>query len=222
MQLIQQTRECKLCKETKSLDQFYTQNKYSKTRGEWVYYNPECKECTKERSTKRQKEHRKDITEKQREYFKVYFSVPENKNKHRAIIRRRTKEGKNKQWYYENPGRFKTYTSNHRKHDINKKEWVSCKEYFNNECAYCGLHEDDHFTVYDGKLRKSDLHKEHVDHNGANDISNCIPACRICNSSKWQYKLEDWYNDCNDNYTNKRIEKIYKWINEDYKNCTIK
>lgn len=213
----QQTKECSVCGKIKTLDQFYTQKRHNEIRGDWIYYNPECKECTKERSSKRQKENRQVITEKYREYYRVYFNIPENRNRHRETIKKRTKEGKQKEWYNENPDKFKIYAINHRHHKISNQEWLKCKEYFNNSCAYCGLHVNDHYTPFNGQLRKSDLHKEHVDHNGANDLSNCVPACRVCNSRKWTYALDEWYIEGNTNYTKERLNKIYEWLENDYK-----
>jgi len=40
-------KQCSICGKLKSLTEFYSQKKYSKKRGEYFYYNPECRECTK-------------------------------------------------------------------------------------------------------------------------------------------------------------------------------
>jgi len=40
-------------------------------------------------------------------------------------------------------------------------------------------------------LLKNILHKEHVDDNGANDLSNCVPSCQSCNSTKNLKTLEE-------------------------------
>ncbi len=68
-----------------------------------------------------------------------------------------------------------------------------------------------------GELKNFDLHKEHVNHNGANDLSNCVPACYSCNSKKWIYEFEDWYNEGNEIFSQYRLDKIYKWLSNDYK-----
>ena len=83
------------------------------------------------------------------------------------------------------------------------------KEYFNNECAYCGLPLELHKEIVG-----QDLHKEHKDHNGANDLSNCVPACRLCNSTKHDKEFDDWYNKSNPNYTKSRYNKIIRWTNK--------
>jgi hypothetical protein len=63
----------------------------------------------------------------------------------------------------------------------------------------------------------SDFHKEHIDDDGANDLSNCVPSCKLCNSYKHQYIFDDWYNKNNPNFNQDRLNKIIKWLNEDYK-----
>ncbi len=49
------------------------------------------------------------------------------------------------------------YQKRKKKHRLSKQEWKSCKEYFNNECAYCGLPIEEHFRKYAGKLQKIDF-----------------------------------------------------------------
>ncbi|WP_144028214.1 HNH endonuclease [Paenibacillus ferrarius] len=78
---------------------------------------------------------------------------------------------------------------------------------------------DNHYRKYAGKQQKIDLHREHVIHNGSNKIDNCIPSCLNCNSSKHDHDFEKWYSQRNVNYTVDRIDKIYKWLKEDWKDC---
>ena len=125
--------------------------------------------------------------------------------------------GKVKEWIKNNPDKLKGYVANHQSHNITKKEWEYCKQYFNYECAYCGLPLSEHYRKYKGERIKSDFHKEHVDHNGTNDLSNCIPSCTSCNSQKWKFELDTFYNESNGNYTQERYDKIKQWLNEDYK-----
>lgn len=67
-----------------------------------------------------------------------------------------------------------------------------------------------------GELKNIDLHKEHVDDSGANDLSNCIPSCQSCNSSKHIFDFETWYRKY-EHFNEKRLHKIIKWLVEDYK-----
>ncbi|WP_431785816.1 HNH endonuclease [Paenibacillus lactis] len=106
-------------------------------------------------------------------------------------------------------------------HTISEFEWNDCKRYFNFECAYCGLRYDDHFVKRNNIIIKSDFHKEHLDDKGPNDLSNCIPACKSCNSQKWAFGFDEWYNDNNKHFSEERLEKILKWINEDHKQYII-
>ncbi len=97
-------------------------------------------------------------------------------------------------------------------HDISEQEWISCKDYFNYECAYCSMSEEEHKI-----LHNQQLHKEHAVDEGANDLSNCIPACKICNSTKNNRDFDEWYTKSNSIYSEDRFNKIIKWLTEDYK-----
>jgi hypothetical protein len=103
--------------------------------------------------------------------------------------------------------KYKIYNQKHRNHDISKEEWNFCKEYFNNCCAYCEISNEDAKKVYEEYL-----HKDHLDHDGVNDITNCVPACKACNSAKWQHPFESWYNEDNPKFSSERYEKIQSWI----------
>ena len=182
---------------------------------------PDCKECTKKKSKQWQENNQERyygyISERNSKRGKEYYYLvnkPWNeKNKDRKLKTQR-------EWQKNNPEKLRYYghvRTQTKKHKIKKSEWFSCKEYFNNSCAYCGLHKDNHYRLWKGELKQFDLHKEHVDDKGANDLSNCVPSCQSCNSSKHDFKLEYWYNEENPNYTEERMNKIIKWLDEDYK-----
>lgn len=152
--------------------------------------------------------------------IKKYSHTEKGKVTKKKYYNKYYEEGKRKDWEQNNKDKIKRYGEkrySNKKHKISKKEWIVCKLYFDNSCAYCALHEDSHYRIYSGQLKKIDLHKEHVDDDGANDLSNCIPACQSCNSSKRDFKLEDWYNENNPDFTQERLDKIHKWLNDDYK-----
>lgn len=71
--------------------------------------------------------------------------------------------------------------------------------------------------MWNGELKKMDLHKEHVDHEGSNKLDNCVPSCQSCNSSKHVYSLEEWYTKDNQNFDEDRLSKIHNWLFEDYR-----
>jgi hypothetical protein len=192
-------------------ENFYPNNK-NKQDGLYPY----CIECTKIKSTKWQN----DNHEKYLKIREKYRSQEPFKILNREFSKVSRLEGKQKEYIKNNPEKSRKYSSDryyHKKHKISNKEWLACKEYFNNSCCYCDLEADKHFVKYRGELRKQDLHKEHFDDDGKNDLSNCIPSCQSCNSSKWKFTFKEWYNKNNPNFTQERYDKILKWINEDYK-----
>jgi hypothetical protein len=71
--------------------------------------------------------------------------------------------------------------------------------------------------MFAGELKLTDFHKEHVLHDGANDLSNCIPSCKTCNSSKHTENLEVWYTKDKSIFSKDRLNRIHKWLNEDWK-----
>lgn len=205
------TKECNICKVVKPLLEFYTQNKNRKDGSQWIYYNPECKECTKKRSSKW-------INNNKEKYLNVFVKEQNRKRKEIKKLHRQdnleTYQNNVREWQRSHKDKISEYNEDrklNKTHDINKREWEACKQYFNYSCAYCGINEQEAKVIYNNYL-----HKEHVIHNGANDLSNCVPACKVCNSSKHDSNLDDWYNATNDNYTNERIDKILKWLTKDY------
>jgi hypothetical protein len=174
--------------------------------------NPYCKECTKAKS----KKWGEDNLERKRELANRY--VPD-KTRQRQLSQNRRDNGKHKQWMKENKEKLKGYRLKYeanKTHIMNENEWISCKTYFNNSCAYCGLPIEEHFKRYSGIFKNTDLHKEHVDHEGTNDLSNCVPACHWCNSSKKKREMEEWYRK-QEFFTQEKLDKINKWLEEDYK-----
>lgn len=210
-------KECVTCKTNYLInnENFYIQKKKSKKRGEYYYCPPECKQCTIKRSTKYNKEHPEVL-------YAADMKRNESEERQQYLLdlsRERRKNGKYRDWQRINPEKSKTYRDNraHKEHDISSEEWLKCKQYFNFECAYCGLNIEQHNIRRLDKDIKSDFHKEHVDHEGSNDLSNCIPSCITCNSSKRQMKLEEWYNPSKIFFSADRLTKIHKWLESDHK-----
>lgn len=210
------TKECVDCKKVKSLNDFYSYKKRNKKGREYIYYYPYCKECAVQRAYKWKESHLDSYYKS----IKKRDSKPSEKIRRRELGRKRREQGKYREWLRKNKDKIQQYYKKkykYRTHNISDEEWLQCKLYFDNSCAYCGLHIDNHYIKYKGQLKKSDLHKEHVDHNGANDLSNCVPACKSCNSEKNTYQLTEWYNENNPKFDINRLNKIQKWLNEDYK-----
>lgn len=211
---------CKDCGENKPLSEYYSQEKIRKKTSEtYIYYQPYCKECATKRAKKWQDDNYEQYQEGFLKRMRAALKKPEKKEYNRQLARKQKESGYYKEYQQKNKEYFNEYSRNRRMnktHTITNEQWLKCKAYFNNSCAYCGLHIDDHYIIFGGELRHTDLHKEHVDHNGSNGIDNCVPACAKCNSNKWTFELADWYTPDNEMYNVERLLKIIKWIEEDY------
>lgn len=203
-------KTCTQCNEIKNYADFYYYKKYNSNHEGYYYFHPKCKECTKKNSRDWILQH----PEQRKEQLKRHDATDVRFKGRQISNARRRKEGKEKIYRQQNKDKIRQYNlqRKNKNHQISKQEWKNCKNYFNNSCAYCGISEQE------AKLQQGqNLHKEHVVHTGANDLSNCVPACRSCNSHKWKFKIENWYNKDNPNFNENKLNKIYKWLNEDYK-----
>lgn len=214
-------RKCSKCNEwlQESIDNFYMMNKTKPEKGLCA----KCKKCyVKDYMHYRYQD--EEHYEKVRQQRLKSAKKPEVNKKHNEATRKWIRDNKEankkyiKQYWQSNPDKIRKYNENrqHKNHVITKSEWKACKQYFNNACAYCGLSAEQHVCSYRGVEKVYDLHKEHVDHEGSKYLDNCVPACVSCNSTKWKNPMEEWYRqqDC---FSEERLQKIYKWINEDYK-----
>lgn len=211
-----ENKQCSICGEIKPLSEFYKQKKYSKKRGNWIYYHPECKKCASERSYKWEK----DNPDKRKKSLLKRRYTDEKIQELRINSKQRLANGKQLAWQRENKDKIREYNLKRKEqktHKISDKEWEECKNYFNYRCAYCGLKIEEHYIKHSNKIILGDFHKEHVDSEGKNDLSNCIPSCESCNSKKWKYDFEDWYKNKSEVFDIDRYNKILKWLNEDYK-----
>jgi hypothetical protein len=191
---------CRKCQEE------YSHNNYMKNREKQIVD-----------AQKRQEGHKEEL---QDYYHERYLRQKEEFLK-RARKRRIEKKDEirivAKEYYKNNPEKFTIYTQNrqHKNHNITKSEWENCKKYFNYTCAYCELPISQHYYTRNGITKLGDFHREHADHEGNNDLSNCLPSCGSCNDKKWKFALDEWYNKGNKNFTQKRFDKILKWLLED-------
>lgn len=207
-------KKCTNCGMEKPLTEFYSQQKYGKVKGNYIYYFPECKQCNIQRAAN----WNANNLERAKELRRKYDRKPERKESKKKTYKRLIEDGYYTNYRRENKDKIKEYNRkrNEKNHRITKKEWEACKNYFNNSCAYCGMADKEAKEKYNNYL-----HKEHVIHNGSDKIDNCIPACKSCNSSKATKKFEDWYNESNKKYSKDRYNKIIKWLNEDCKNANV-
>lgn len=208
-------RACTRCGEILELNE----NNFYKDKRRKTGWFPQCKKCKllyqkeyqnnhKEEQSKRRSEWRLKNIEREANYHRDWATI--NKDKEKEYV---------KKFFENNPSKLKEYAEKRKlkNHKISKWQWESCKAYFGDSCAYCGLNIKDHMVQYGENLRKMDFHKEHIKENGENDISNCVPSCRDCNSKKWKHEFNEWYNESNPIFSEDRFLKIIKWIKEDYK-----
>jgi hypothetical protein len=195
---------CNRCGIDKELIKFYSQKKYSKKRGDWIYYHPECKECTKEKFGIWRKENPEKRQAQQHKYD-IKPATRKLRAKNDVVYR---KQGKRKAWWRNNPEKLRGYreSRHYKKHDVSNAEWTECKTFFNFRCAYCGTTLEKHKKQFN-----QDFHKEHINHDGDNDLSNCVPSCKICNSEKGTFTLEEWYNKNNPKFRSERLDLINFW-----------
>jgi 5-methylcytosine-specific restriction endonuclease McrA len=184
----------------------YYKNKSSPVDG----FSPYCKVCTKKKSFK--------WIENNRERFRINLNNYTKTEKRQKGMRENSRiqrvAGKQKEWRKNNTAKTSQYSHKRsaKNHIISKKEWKECCTYFNFQCAYCGK-----TWEQNKKETKKGLHREHVDDKGANDLSNCVPACASCNSRKWTFEFAEWYNKNNIVFSEDRLNKILKWIELDHK-----
>lgn len=187
-------------------EEYFYKNKSSKLDG----FQPYCKECTKKKYTKWRKDpNNKEKFSKNRQRMNAKESQKAHFDK---ANEKRKKEGYFNNYYHDNKDKFKGYRFDHmhKKHDITDEEWEFCKEYFSNSCAYCGITEEKAKKEY-GHV----LHMEHAINEGENDITNCLPACRKCNSQKWIRDFDEWYVESNKVFSTERFNKVIIWLQED-------
>lgn len=142
----------------------------SQTNKAWHERNREHKNAT----VKAWAEQNKD-----RRYKTITAWREEHKEQYAAILRRYKKANPEKVAMFAERRRSR---KNNLPSTLTKEEWKATKEYFENQCAYCGV--------------SGNLAQEHliaVANGGGYIKENIIPACRRCNSSKKDKLFELWY-----------------------------
>jgi hypothetical protein len=205
-------KKCSDCNKEKPLNEYYF-NFIKKKNGEVkISYHPRCRACSVIRNSeyriKNDNREKRLVTQKQ-------YNKREETKEYQNKMRR---DGYRKEYLSEyrksNPNKIKEYNKKYsnKKHKITMKEWDACRLYFDYRCAYCGK-----TWEQNKKETRKDLHQEHAYDDGANDLSNCIPSCQSCNSSKRENDYIEWYSINNPLFKQERIEKIDKWLIEEYK-----
>lgn len=168
-------------------------------------YNKENSEWIKERSKNYYYSNHDIIKEKNREKS----ATLEHKIKRKKYLATRKDRDRelSRLWAENNRERLRELKKNryHREKSVKQgftiEDWEKCKEYFCNCCAYCG--------IYDENLTQD--HFIPVSKDGGYVLENMIPACRSCNSSKWNTDFVDWY-FWQPFYSASREEKILNYL----------
>lgn len=198
-------KRCSFCSEEKELSEFYSQAKARVSGEKYIYYQPYCKVCVSNKFTKWSKDNRDRKLEQRKK-----FNTSEKGRKIREKYNQKYRDdGRYIKWQHNNKEKLAKYNNEHmnKKHEITNEEWIRCKEFFNFSCAYCGFPE-----LTAKEQFGHNLHKEHAINNGSNNIANCVPACRRCNSSKRTEDYFNWYKKTNKFFSSERLDKINDWL----------
>lgn len=207
-------KQCTECKEWKIENQenFYLHNKQKPELG----FTPGCRECNKKRSVEYRHRDIEKTREKDSEYYHSHKDLcHERMDSYRGRHHSKIKQ-KEKIWQRTHPDKLKEYGLRHRNHDITESEWRLCLKVFGNKCAYCGLPYEQHIVKRNGKYITMNLHKDHIDYEGYNDLRNATPCCQNCNSSKSQDDMEKWFRE-QKFFSEEKLQFIYWWVAEGYK-----
>ena len=193
---------------------FYKQKYTTKTKGTFYKLTHPCRNCRREEAAKKYHENREEDNERSKLWRQ------NNKQQYKEIQKRKSKNRKEedqviqKEWRKNNKEKTKEYNDRYKEKQFKLKtsEWDGCKEYFNNSCAYCGINE-----LEAKNTQGKNLNKEHAMNKGQNDLSNCLPSCTTCNSSKHMDDYTNWFIPENEVFEQERLNKIHKWLEEDYK-----
>jgi hypothetical protein len=209
-------KTCSKCNESYPATEefFYKQKTTNKTYGTHYKLSYQCRNCMREKALEHHHENKEKRNKRRKELY--WLDTEKNKaaskkSKYNNLERFKTKQ---KEYRENNKDKLKEYanTYKNKQFKISTKQWESCKRYFDYCCAYCGISEQDAQNTYD-----KGLHKEHAINKGSNDLSNCIPSCTGCNTSKWIHDYFDWYSKDNPIFSEERYKLIDKWLHVEYK-----
>jgi 5-methylcytosine-specific restriction endonuclease McrA len=182
-------RECKsqdgfksACKKCDSIYRkiHYLEQKYAIRKKQNIYhkrYNTENKEKISERKKEYYDANKTIILEKAKERGSAYR---EKAKEHRNIYMREYK--KLNREVFNNYKQIRRARTRNLLSALTLEQWEKIKKDFNYNCCYCG--------------ENAPLEQEHfipLSKNGEYAISNIIPSCKSCNSSKQDRTFSKWY-----------------------------
>lgn len=181
------SKECTQCHEVKPLTEYYTKKRVTKKRGTIIEHIAECKACAIKRSAKWIKNNPEKFEVHWRNYNASDRAKQNNRNS-RMANREREREY-HREWRQKNPEQARLHVENRKRrlsqlqNDFTFDQWMECLDYFEHSCAYCGVESD--------KLQQD--HFVPVCKDGGTTLTNIVPACVSCNSSKHAHDFQEWY-----------------------------
>lgn len=196
------------------------QKQYNEANSEYILdyqkrYYKENKEEISKRHNQYYHENKDKLSEIAREYYKKNREEILNKQKQYYKVNRKVISIKRSKYVKANRERYRQHWHNYiakKKQLLNTltiNEWNEIKKHFDNNCAYCGMTEDEHYNIYGEQLHQD--HFKPISKGGAYEMSNIIPSCRSCNSSKHNNPFEEWYPSY-EHYNKTRESEILKYI----------
>jgi 5-methylcytosine-specific restriction endonuclease McrA len=176
------TKKCSVCEETKSISEFH-----KKSTGKYgVEYR--CKLCSKEMHAERYRNNTERVGAAAKKWQishpdqKKHSQAEWNKNNHEKFrIYSATWRHRHPEQYLINKRNRDARIANALGNGWSAKEEMQLKKDYFFCCAYCG--------------KKSKLTMDHIvsiKRGGEHNISNIVPACKSCNSSKRDTPLLIW------------------------------
>lgn len=211
--------DCKKCRNLKKRE--YNKQNKEKIAKRGKQYRLENKEAIKKQGLEYREKNKKQILKQQKEY--------RDANRRRVTERNRKWYNDNTQlckdralaWAKENPDKINARAQRRRNkkmelpHTLTVQQWLIIKNDFNNQCAYCGMSEEEHLELY-----KEQLHQDHfiaLSKGGGYTHNNIIPSCRSCNARKNNISFFEWYKECV-SYDKERENFILEYLGYENKN----
>lgn len=199
---------CSKCKKEKEL----SSKNFARRKSSKDGFDSQCKECKKQSDAVRYQKNREKFLESKKDYYK--------NNREKIIDRQRKYYRKNREkcaeatktWAQNNTLQKRIINGRYRcggNGQLTASEWKTCKKYFNDSCAYCGISEKEHIELLGERL-----HQEHIIPirlGGTYSVDNIVPSCRSCNSKKRNRCFETWYKS-SDVYSEYRFNKIMDYL----------
>lgn len=197
---------CKKCKSKQNL-QYRTENKDKKAKTDKAYYKAnkekmrnyhakhykENKERISLRSRKHYEENKEQIKKKTKAYAR---NNPEKTRKWKKKWRDNNKEQLSVKRHIKRANKAKT------EHSLTLEQWEQCLDFFNYKDAYTGLSME----------TPSQDHIIPMSKGGPYTRDNIVPCEININCSKQDSDMEEWYRK-QDYFSEKRLNRIYEWIN---------